>query len=270
MPRVRRLTVRGRYENIPLITAFVAEAAEAAGLDEDAVFHCQMAVDEACTNVIEHAYGGEDIGDIEITCLIEPGSCTIRIVDHGQPFDPDSVPPPRATEDIGDLQPGGIGLHLMRKFMDEVSFDFSPGQNTLTMVKRQAVEVPPSEGEALVSTREERDGVWRVVARGRLDAVTAPQLEETLLRLVEEGRTRLMVDMEQVTYISSRGLKALISAWRAATQAGGDLVLCALSERIRSVFETVGFTRIFAIYPACSEALSALSSADRDVGGERS
>jgi serine/threonine-protein kinase RsbW len=60
MAEVRRLTVRGRYDCIPGITSFVGEAASAAGLNDDEAFHCRMAVDEACTNIIEHAYGGED------------------------------------------------------------------------------------------------------------------------------------------------------------------------------------------------------------------
>ena len=135
MAEVRQISVRGRYESIPTITHFVGEAAQAAGLSEKDTFHCQMAADEACTNVIEHAYGKEDAGDIEIVCLIEPGVCTIRIADQGHPFDPDSIPAPKISSNIGEIQPGGIGLHLMRELMDEVRFEFNERGNLLTMVK---------------------------------------------------------------------------------------------------------------------------------------
>lgn len=58
MPRRWELTVDGRFENLATIADFVIQAAQASGLDEKAVFEVQMAVDEACTNIIQHDYGG--------------------------------------------------------------------------------------------------------------------------------------------------------------------------------------------------------------------
>jgi anti-anti-sigma factor len=258
MVEERRLTVLGRYryEAIPTVTHFVGEAAQAAGLDEEEVFHCQMAADEACTNIIEHAYG-EGVGDIEITCLVEDGKCTIHIVDYGKPFDPDSVPPPKLTENLDDIKPGGIGLYLMRKVMDEVVFDFTGPGNRLTLVKTHTAEVgPPVPGA--VPVHEAAGGVWVVAPQGRLDAAHAPQLEETLTGLLNRGCDRLIVDMEGVQYISSRGLKVLLSAWRAAGDAGGDLVLCSLVPRVLVIFEMVGFTQVFDFYGTLNEALAAV------------
>lgn len=141
MSKERHLTVRGRYENVPAVVQFVVEAAKEAGFDEKGVFHCQMSVDEACTNIIEHAYGGQDKGDIEATVQIEPGVLTITLVDHGEPFDPTSVPEPSInTDDPSKIKTGGLGLHLMRKVMDEITFSFGDERNTLVMVKRQAVQ----------------------------------------------------------------------------------------------------------------------------------
>lgn len=142
MPTEYHLTVAARFENIPGIMEFVTEGAEEAGLDEQAVFHCRMATDEACANIVEHAYGGEDKGDIEVTVRVEPGVCTTTLVDSGRPFDPSSVPPPPVAPDPATIKPGGLGLHLMRKIMDEVSFSFTDGRNVLTMVKRQASPPP--------------------------------------------------------------------------------------------------------------------------------
>jgi len=141
MSKERHLTVRGRFENVPTVVQFVVEAAQEAGFDERGVFHCQMSVDEACTNIIEHAYGGEDKGNIEATVRIEPGVLTITLVDHGEPFDPTSVPEPSInTDDPSKIKTGGLGLHLMRKVMDEITFSFSDKRNKLVMVKRQAAD----------------------------------------------------------------------------------------------------------------------------------
>ena len=140
MSKERRLKIPGRYENVPKAVQFVAEAAAEAGLGEKATFHSQMSVDEACTNIIEHAYGGEDKGDIHITARAEPGVLTITLIDHGQPFNPDSVPPPHIDTDPAKIEPGGLGLHLMRKLMDDVTFTFGEKQNKLVMVKRQPAD----------------------------------------------------------------------------------------------------------------------------------
>jgi len=237
----------------------VGEAAEAAGLDEDASFHCRLAVDEACTNIIEHAYGGEDIGSIEITCKIEPGVCSIEIVDYGKPFNPDTVPTPDPAASLEELQPGGIGLHLMRQIMDTVEFRFGEGRNTLLMVKRR------KDGAALprhvgVPVEEVRSGVWIVMPKGRLDAATSPALEEALSDSLERGRIWLVIDMTKVDYVSSRGLKTLVSAWRKAGDAGGNLLLYGMTERVASIFETVGFSHIFDIYLSLDDALASIVS----------
>jgi serine/threonine-protein kinase RsbW len=140
MGRERHLTVPGRFESLAQIADFVTEAARAAGLDDDDVFHVEMAVDEACSNVIEHAYEAKQ-GEIELTCDVpEPGSLKIVIHDHGQPFDPAAVPQPTVGQEgasIELVQEGGLGLYFMRKLMDDVRFEFTPGDgNKLVMWKR--------------------------------------------------------------------------------------------------------------------------------------
>jgi serine/threonine-protein kinase RsbW len=95
-----------------------------------------MAVDEACTNIIEHAYGGEGRGDIECTCQIESDRLIVRLCDHGRPFDPSSVPEPDINASLEERTEGGLGLFLIRKLMDEVHFEFTAESgNVLTMVK---------------------------------------------------------------------------------------------------------------------------------------
>ncbi len=147
MGKVNAITVPGRYDQVRKIVAFVANGAENAGLDEDAIFHVELCCDEACTNIIEHAYGGEDIGQITVSYEMQPQAFQITIQDNGRSFDPSLVPPPPLSpppdtnpniEDLPDeLKIGGLGIHFMRKLMDEVHFNFNTGgKNTLIMVKK--------------------------------------------------------------------------------------------------------------------------------------
>ena len=108
------LTVPGRFEYLAQIADFVRLTAQAAGWDEDETFRVQMAVDEACSNVIEHAYGANAQGEIQISCCVqEQGDLVISVRDTGRPFDPTSVPEPPIGAEVENLSEGGLGLYFM-------------------------------------------------------------------------------------------------------------------------------------------------------------
>ena len=132
-----RLHVPGRFDRLEQIAKFIEQAGLEAGLDDTAICRCQLAVDEACTNIIEHAYEGEGRGNIDIRCNPEPGELTITIEDHGKPFDPDSVPAPQLNTKLEEMQVGGLGLYFMRQVMDAVEFSYSNGSNKLVLIKRR-------------------------------------------------------------------------------------------------------------------------------------
>jgi anti-sigma regulatory factor (Ser/Thr protein kinase) len=133
------LTVPGRFESLAQIAEFVGAVVRDAGWDEDEVFHVQVAVDEACSNIIEHAYGSDSAGDVRLTCCIQDqGDLVISIHDHGKPFDPSAVPEPPVGADLENLPEGGLGLYFMRRLMDQVDFHFDTQRgNELTMIKRR-------------------------------------------------------------------------------------------------------------------------------------
>ncbi|MBL7062853.1 MAG: ATP-binding protein [Anaerolineae bacterium] len=138
MDTEQTLTLPSRFNSLAVISEFATRAAESAGLDPCAVYAVQMAVDEACSNIIEHAYGGEGRGAIECTCRINDDGLTVIIRDQGRPFDPAIVPQPDLHASLEDRKGGGLGLYFMRQLMDEVHFEFAPDSgNVLTIVKRK-------------------------------------------------------------------------------------------------------------------------------------
>ncbi len=92
---------------------------------------------------------------------------------------------------------------------------------------------------------------------GRLDASTVNQLERALTDAQVQGRRAIVVAMGELTYISSSGLRALLSARSAARKRGGDVFLCALSKSVREVFDMVGFSAIFSIFDTTEQAIEA-------------
>lgn len=99
--------------------------------------------------------------------------------------------------------------------------------------------------------------IWLVIASGRLDQSQTGQLEESLQELLAEGHNRLIVDMANVEYINSGGLRCLVTAWRMARQKEGDVYLCALIPRVQNVFTMIGFDKVFQIFPTREEASQA-------------
>lgn len=138
MSKQRRLVVAAQHDQLARLATFVAIAASEAGFDEPQVNRIELAVDEACTNIIDHAYSGEP-GSIEMDVMVDAGhALTIVLHDHGAPFEPEQVPQFTPSESLNEVRIGGLGMHLMRQAMDDVVYecDLPTGGNRLTMVKR--------------------------------------------------------------------------------------------------------------------------------------
>jgi len=132
--RACELTVPGRLEDLATICEFVGQAAKQAGASKRATFDIQLAVDEACTNIIEHAYGGNG-GEICLRCECDGNDFEVVIRDHGRPFDPRAVRAPDLKAELDKRQEGGLGVYFMRCLMDEVCFRFDHQGNEVRMVK---------------------------------------------------------------------------------------------------------------------------------------
>lgn len=134
------LTVPAKLESLASISAFINEATRRAGLDEHTAWQVELAADEAATNIIQHGYEPGNPGTIELTWRIEDDRLIITLRDYGRRFNPDDVPPPDLLSPLEERQPGGLGLYLMNRLMDQVRFDFDNADgNLLTMVKH----IPP-------------------------------------------------------------------------------------------------------------------------------
>ncbi len=90
--------------------------------------------------------------------------------------------------------------------------------------------------------------IWLVVISGRLDQNQTTELEQTLQELVDAGHIKLLIDLSEVTYINSGGLRCLVTLWRQTRQRGGNLALCGLNARINEIFTIVGFDKVFDIF----------------------
>jgi len=131
----RRLVIAARLENLEGVRRWMTEVLESLGFSQQQVFEVNVAMAEALTNVIRHAYGGPSDQRIIVEASWTDDRITICIQDFGQRFDPAR----HGTPDLDRPAEGGYGIFLMRRFMDEVTYDLSPPVGTiLRLVKRRA------------------------------------------------------------------------------------------------------------------------------------
>jgi serine/threonine-protein kinase RsbW len=122
--------------NLEKISDFITDCANQAGLSDVEVYAVQLAVDEAATNIIEHGYGQECPSRIDVSCEFLNDGLKVVIYDDAEPFDLSLVPQPAINVSLDDIKPRGLGIFLMRKMMDEVTYESSTDMgNTLTMIK---------------------------------------------------------------------------------------------------------------------------------------
>lgn len=95
--------------------------------------------------------------------------------------------------------------------------------------------------------QEQRGEVTIVGPAGRIDSTTSAEVEQALTRILEAGGRKLVVDFERVGYISSAGLRVLLVTAKRLGGGRGMLVLCALNDAVRQVFDLAGFLPLFAI-----------------------
>ncbi len=137
----RQLRIFSTTENLELARQFVAESARKHGFTQDDIDKITVAVDEACTNIIRHAYKKAPNKEIDIEVRVEepkrsPRKFMIIIEDHGAPFDPTTYRAPDLQNYFKEYRVGGLGIFLMNKLMDEVEYTTGPGQsNQIRLVK---------------------------------------------------------------------------------------------------------------------------------------
>jgi anti-sigma regulatory factor (Ser/Thr protein kinase) len=131
------LRVRAVMDNVPVVTRRVSEVASALGFEGQALYEIELAVDEACANVVEHAYLGEEQGEMAVSCYLQGQMFAIRVCDWGTGFDPNAVETPDVEAPLEERGLGGLGLFIVQRVMDEVTFSFDPGCGSkLLMSKR--------------------------------------------------------------------------------------------------------------------------------------
>jgi anti-sigma regulatory factor (Ser/Thr protein kinase) len=130
-----RVTIPSDVRYLEPVRTMIRETAALAGLARDAAAEVELAVTEGCANVIRHCYCNSDRERIDLVFTFASDAYEVRIDDYGTFVDPSRI----RSRPLDDVRPGGLGVHLMQKAMDEVTYTKNRwGGTSLTMRKRLA------------------------------------------------------------------------------------------------------------------------------------
>lgn len=243
------LTTTAELDALATIGAFVRVGLEHAGFDERGNWQVQLAVDEAATNIIQHAYPAASPGAIEVIWWFDDTTFGVELRDTGKPFDPAAVPRPRIDAPLEERDGGGLGLYLIDQLMDTVTFAReAPGVNIVRMVRRRPAQAP---------------AVRQFTLHGRLDARHSAAALAAVRTALDDGARAVLLDLSDVSFISSSGLRDLIVLLRRVRAVGGELRLCALQPLVAEVFALTGFVQLFPIHPTAADGLRAFGGPTR-------
>lgn len=132
------LRIPGETRYLALVRMVVTELARTAGVPDFEVDKIEIAVDEACTNVMDHAYrNASPKPPINVDIQLGPGQFVVDVIDQGTPFDYNAYVPPKFPDHWLNGRTRGVGLYIIRKCMDEARYDQLPGKtNRLRLIKR--------------------------------------------------------------------------------------------------------------------------------------
>ncbi len=116
------LVIPSQTRQLAKVRNFVVQHARKAKVDDAHIEALRLAIDEACTNVIEHAYQGNPNQEVHLTMTIKPTQVVVQIRDQGRPFDRTTYRRPDVMELSRKRKSGGLGVDIIRRLMDKVEY----------------------------------------------------------------------------------------------------------------------------------------------------
>ena len=133
---MKELTVEAKTTNIEAVTDFVNEQLEALDCPMKAQMQIDIAIDELFGNIAHYAYNPE-IGQatVRVEVVKDPLSVVITFIDNGMPYDPLAKADPDTTLSAEERDIGGLGIYMVKKSMDDITYEYKDGQNILKIKK---------------------------------------------------------------------------------------------------------------------------------------
>ena len=133
---MNELTIAATMENIEVVTDFVNQQLEALNCPMKAQMQIDIAIDELFSNIARYSYNPE-VGQatVRVEVVEDPLAVTITFIDNGVPYDPLAKADPDVTLSAEEREIGGLGIYMVKKTMDDITYEYKDGQNILSIKK---------------------------------------------------------------------------------------------------------------------------------------
>jgi phosphoserine phosphatase RsbU/P len=277
------VTIRNRSRDLEAVDTILDRLAEQARLPSDAMSQIRIVCDEVLTNVIAHGFQDEAAHDITVSIEVAGQRFVLTVSDDGVPFDPLAVPSPDTSRPLEQRTAGGLGIHLVRHLVDQMTYERRGDRNVLTLVKAIDRRPPPlavatevalttpgtgvaeardtdGRGDAQMEICTRRVGDVLIVDMvGRLDSRTAGPASTELNQIAQGGHGKLVLNVHGLEYLSSAGLRAILVAAKLVQVHGGAIKVCDANATVKRVMEVSGMSSLLHLYDAEKDALAAFA-----------
>lgn len=242
----KEIVINNDMTEVIRITRFVDQLGVSLLIPSSAVIGIRVALEEAVSNIIRHAYPTGKRSQITVKASFINGEITFLIVDDGVSLDPTLDDGDLTSVSVDKMLSGGLGFFLIFHTMDEVTYHSDGSQNFLMLMKRlESSDLPKT---ALKINICKMENVIILTPSGRLDTANAHDFESVIQPLLNNSTTDIIIiNCEFLTYISSSGLRSFILMQKKMTARRGCLLLKSLRPEILKIFDMTGCTALFTI-----------------------
>jgi len=276
------LELHATPEEVMRAVEALKEFAQARGVPEKAIFGLALSLEECGSNIVNHALQHDSRKTFRVTFDHTGSAVVIELRDRGPAFDPTTAlerKPQAADEDL----PGGWGIQLVRRYMDEIHYRREADANVLRLTKRLApdkgvrsLSLPTSHNQTskpqtdmplkiltLKAVGDKNLGAVTIKLTGSLDTATAPDLECQLKPILAGPTKHLVFDLSELNFISSAGLRLFSIARKQLKEHGGQAAFVSLQPQIQEVFEIMKSLPGVAIFKDMAELDNYLATIQR-------
>jgi len=243
--------IKSEGKNIERAEKFMFQQLAHLQLDKSMLFDLRLCLDEALANAIKHGNKNNAKRIISISVDTTPQQIELSVADEGDGFQFDAIPDPTRNDNL--KKPSGRGIYLMRNLMDEV--EFIKNGSKIILRKNIPQHVSRDKGGSMqVKERKEKDVMVCAIA-GEITMNNSPELRKMFDTCIEHQEKKIVINLSGVNYIDSSGLATLIEMLQRLTKYQGRLRLCAMTEKIKSIFEITKLEKLFEIFSQEEDAI---------------
>lgn len=133
-----QVIVPAQIKYLPVLRKFISRIGSKYNFAKTEINAFKISIDEACTNIIKHGYKKDQSGSITMKVLVNDEQLIVELIDQGQSFDPNSVDNPNLKKYVDTGKKGGLGIFIMRKFLDDINYEINNHHNILRLTKNRS------------------------------------------------------------------------------------------------------------------------------------